>query len=383
MADDKRPTLILTGDDIAEIVRRIGCHEFMDLMTERMHRAFAGFDPAKTSVPVRDGFHYAKPASGLIEWMPLYQHGRTVLMKMVGYHPANPHRVDLPTVLSTMSLFDATTGSLVAIADGVLLTAIRTGAASAVATRLLAVEDSRVLGMIGCGAQAVTQVHAISRVLPVEMVRYFDTDSHVMESFSERVLPLMDGGLQFIPSAVQEVVECADVLCTATSVAVGSGPVFRNCRTQDWLHINAVGSDLAGKTELPLKLLQQSLVCPDFPAQAQREGECQQLSSDQIGPSLLHIARHPEGWPDVRRRRTVFDSTGWALEDFVAMELARELADRFLIGTRMHVERASVDPWNPYEHIDPQAVSAIPTDRGRDRNAAGDQTRRRAVPRKG
>ena len=344
-------TLILTGDDVAEIVRCVGCNEFMDQLIERLHLAFAEFDPSNTTVPVRDGFHYDDPATGLVEWMPLYQHGRSVLMKMVGYHPENPLSRQLPTVLSTLSLFDTTTGRVTATVDGVLLTAMRTGAASAVATRLLASEDSNTLGLIGCGAQAVTQLHAISRVRSLKRVRFFDTDRAVMDSLPDRVRSLMDGCFELVPSSLQHVVECSDILCTATSVGVGDGPIFKDFSTANSIHVNAVGSDLSGKTELPLDLLCQSLVCPDFPEQARHEGECQQLSSEQIGPSLLQVVRHPDRWLKARVQRTVFDSTGWALEDAVALQLVIEHAVQRNIGSKIALQRKCRDPWNPYESI--------------------------------
>ena len=356
-------TLILTGEDVAKIVRCVGCHQFMDQLIERLQQAFAGFEPSNVTVPVRDGFHYDVPVTGLVEWMPLYQHGRSVLMKMVGYHPENPTCRLLPTVLSTLSLFDAATGSLTTIADGVLLTAIRTGAASAVATRLLSSENSRTLGLIGCGAQAVTQLHAVSRVRDLEVVRYCDTDPVVMESFPVRVAALLDDNVRLLPCSLQEVVESVDILCTATSVGSGKGPIFDNCSTSPAIHINAVGSDLSGKTELPLNLLLQSFVCPDFPEQARHEGECQQLTTAQIGPSLLQLTRRPEQWPDVMSQRTVFDSTGWALEDSVALELAVEHALKLGIGSRVPIEARNSNPWNPYEGLYLTTHNTAPAER--------------------
>lgn len=351
MSIESTNTLVLTSRDVANIVGRVGCDYFMDEMIKRLQRAFEIYDPSRVTVPVRDGFHYSQPQTGLLEWMPIHQHGRGVLVKMVGYHPHNPIRHCLPTVLSAFSLFDTSTGRLLAFVDGVLLTAIRTGAASAVATRLLARNDGGCVGIIGCGAQAVTQLHALSRIMSISEVRCYDKNPAVMESFGKRISSCIGDSPLLLSPTPEEVASESDVLCTATSVDVAAGPVFKFVSTREHLHVNAVGSDLAGKTELPRLLLEQSLVCPDFPEQAQKEGECQQLNADQIGPSLLQVAANPNHWRAATTRRTVFDSTGWALEDAVATELVMDLAVTLEIGTRMSVDSDISDPWNPYAEV--------------------------------
>lgn len=366
MPADRNTTLILTSDDVAEIVRRVGCHEFMDELIDRLHKAFAEFDSAKVSVPIRDGFHSDNPATGLIEWMPIQIQGQMVLMKLVGYHPDNPITYQIPTVLSTLSLFDAATGSLNTIADGTLLTAMRTGAASAVATRLLSPDDSNSLGLIGCGVQAVTQLHGISRVRSLQLVRFFDTDSVVMNSFSERAHTLLPDGVVCLPASLQDVVEHSEILCTATSIGIGEGPVFVNAATVDTVHVNAVGSDFPGKTELPIELLRRAIVCPDFPAQAVVEGECQQLTGQQIGPSILEVAADSKQWTNAAQQKTVFDSTGWALEDFVALQLVTEWAQKLQVGSQIPIEPRHTSPWDPYENLnlkrkEPVALSAAGT----------------------
>ena len=144
-------TLILDETDLGQIVARIGIDRFMDLMIDRLAVGFREFDDTQTEIPARSGFHYDDP-TGLIEWMPLHQRGDKVLMKLVGYHPASPARRGMPTIVSTLSSYDTQTGHLIAIVDGTLLTAVRTGAASAVASQWMADPDSKTLGLVGCGA---------------------------------------------------------------------------------------------------------------------------------------------------------------------------------------------------------------------------------------
>ncbi len=272
-------------------------------------------------------------------------------MKIVGYHPGNPVQRHLPSVISTFSMYDTVTGQITALADGALLTAMRTGAASAVATRLLAKPDATCLGLVGCGAQAVTQLHALYRVVPLECVRLFDVSSDVLSTFADRAAPFLAASVDVSSTSLSELMDQSDIICTATSVGVMEGPVLPSRTTRSHLHINAVGADLPGKLEIPVDLLHRAFVCPDFLEQAVVEGECQQLSAQQIGASVIELGASPSTAQDLQAGLTVFDSTGWALEDFVAMELAMECATERGIGKRIPLECPLSDPWNPYSGV--------------------------------
>ena len=344
-------TLLLSHRDLRWVVRRVGLTPLMDELIARLGAAFATFDERTTAIPVRTGFHYDRPATGLIEWMPLMQRHREVVMKIVGYHPDNPQAHGLPTILSTITAYDTATGHLTAVADGTLLTAMRTGAASAVSSRLLASPASRTLGLIGCGAQAVTQLHALSRVFALDEVLLCDVDPAALRSFPARVAGLVPSGIELRSCPAEEVVAGSDILSVATSVEVGRGPVFAPCESKPWLHVNAVGSDFPGKTELPLAFLQQCFVCPDTVAQARVEGECQQLQPAEIGAGIVDVARKAESYRSAQSRRTVFDSTGWALEDQVALDLVLEHARALGLGSEMQIESVGHDPRDPYELV--------------------------------
>lgn len=342
-------TLFLSPHDINSIAEAVGVDALMDDLIDRLQEAFIQFDSSKTQIPNRQGFSYSHPQLGLLEWMPILDVGSQMLMKLVGYHPQNPEISGLPTILSTFSLYDATTGQLLAIVDGTLLTALRTGATSAVASRLMAKPESSSLGIVGCGAQAITQLHAMSRVFDVKLVRFYDKDNETCKSFSQRC-SFLDHSIDFIESPLEQVVEDVDVLCVATSIDVGAGPVFKEITTRPHLHVNAVGSDFPGKIELPIKLLNRSYVSPDCYEQAIKEGECQQLPIAQIGktlPELLRNGTHTE----LRQSNTVFDSTGWALEDYIVMQLFLAHAHRLSIGQSLQAGSLNKDPKNPYEFL--------------------------------
>ena len=340
-------TRIFGTDDVRRAADSLGLDEIMDQMIERLQHAFENYDPAHIEVPARSGFHYEMPQVGLIEWMPIMSRGEHALMKLVCYHPANPVRSALPTILSSFALIDTGTGHMIAISDGTFLTALRTGAASAVATRALASSGGGTIGMIGCGAQAITQLHAISRVYPIDLVLYWDSDPGTRHSFSARMSEWLPRGTRLVETPIDLIVPNVDVLCTATSIGVGEGPLFDHGITREGLHVNAVGSDFPGKVEIPRELLESSIVIPDFSAQAIAEGECQQLDDDLVGPELFEVLQG-DGTEMLRDARTVFDSTGWALEDLVAMEALVEWSEELGLGRDMQLESIPQDPKNPY-----------------------------------
>lgn len=262
-------TLLITSQDVQNIIQKIGLDMLMDTMITKLTQAFkeAACNPEKI-VP-RTGF---VEREATLEWMPhLRTADQLVAIKVVTYQPYNVQTAGIPTVTSTTSLYDFTTGHLIALTDSTILTAMRTGAVSAIASKILAKPSSTTLGLVGAGAQAVTQLHALSRIFPLEKVLIYDIAPDVSHSFSQRTA-FLDIPIRIC--ALEEVEQESDILCVATTVAPGDDPVIRGEALKNHVHINAVGSDLPGKIELPLALLRRSLVCPDFKTQALVEGEC-------------------------------------------------------------------------------------------------------------
>ncbi|WP_233595391.1 MULTISPECIES: ornithine cyclodeaminase family protein [Corallococcus] len=349
MDETNRATWLLTQADLRRLVGAVGVDNLMDEVIHDLTEALRGFDAERIDVRKREGFALEHAGrTGVLEWMPVMRRGETVTIKVVGYNPDNPAEHGLPTIIATNSVYDCRTGHLQVVVDGVFATALRTGAASAVASQILARPDSRVLGLVGCGAQAVTQLHALSRVFTLERVLVFDTDKDVERSFAQRVAFLH---LDVRRVSLEELEAQSDIICTATSVAVGAGPVITGQGLKPHVHINAVGSDLPGKTELPRSFLEDSLVCPDFLPQAVVEGECQQLPRERIGPELVSLVQAPEKYEDWRGRSTVFDSTGLALEDQVVTQTLLRHARRLGLGTRVDLESLSNDVMDPYGHV--------------------------------
>ncbi|MEU3049948.1 ornithine cyclodeaminase family protein [Streptomyces sp. NPDC006984] len=356
-------TWVLSERDVTRAVESVGRDALMDRVIDRLTEGLAEVGRGRRALsPQRGGFDREEPVPGIWEWMPHREAGDSITLKAVGYSPANPGRFGLPTIIGTVARFDDTTGSLTALIDGVLLTAIRTGAASAVASRLLAAPDSRVVGLIGSGAQAVTQLHALTRVFPVDRVLTWDTDPSHAASLADRVAFL---GLDVQVAEPHRIAAEADIICTATTVPVGGGPVLpADAVFRPHLHINAIGADLVGKTELPPDLLRRAHVSPDHPEQARHEGECQQLEPHEIGLSLGELCADPAAADALRSRLTVFDSTGFAMEDHLAMEVLLEVAAEHDLGLRLQIEH------HPADALDPYALTPTHADAGTAANTA-------------
>ena len=351
-------TRIIGIDALASIVREVGLTPLLDQLIQRLRASLETFDSELLETQVRSGFRYEKPELGLIEWMPAMDVGRRASIKTVGYHPTNPAQRGSPSVLATTSVYDTTDGRLLFVCEATVLTALRTGAASAVATDLLAHPDASVLGIVGCGAQAVAQVHAISRIRPISRILAFDTAPAVANSFADRLGRI---GLGPVADQVEIVsdhglgvlVADADIICTATTVEPGAGPVLPEADHKPWLHINAIGADFPGKIELPASYLEAALVCPDLAAQCLAEGEAQRLSAADLGPDLSTLARNADEYRSYRNRLTIFDSTGWALEDLIAAELINDHSERLDVGTTIELQPSAPDPFDPYQAIRP------------------------------
>lgn len=353
-------TLLVSHRDLRQLVASVGIDALMDEMIDRFTAALVAFDPAVSDIPIRTGFNYEGPTPGLVEWMPVHEAG-AITIKLVGYHPENPQAHGVPTVLSTISRYATDTGHLQALIDGTFMTAIRTGAASAVATRALARPGSRTLGLVGCGAQAVTQLHAIGRIFDIDEVLLHDVDAAAVASLPDRVRTFGGERYRLRAASPEAIVAESDIISVATSVDVGGGPVLPAVEHRPWLHINAVGSDFPGKIEVPRSILDASLVCADFLGQAEREGECQQLDSLNDVVELVDVVKRPADFDAQRERPTVFDSTGWALEDRVTMEIVLDHARELGLGTEVEIESVTRDPRHPYEMVAPPASSTAPS----------------------
>lgn len=355
-------TKLLNKSDIEAIILRLGIDQVLDKLVDSLEDNFTRLGSATPLIPARTGIQYQSPELGLIEWMPASVNEGTATLKLVAYHPTNPLKRRLPTVISSICVFDTDSGHLKGLLDGTFLTALRTGAMSAVATRHLASPSSRTLGIIGCGAQAVTQAHALSRHFDIDSILAYDVDPVALRTLAERIsftgIPVTCMSENDLSTLLQE----SDILCTCTSEDPGSGPLFPDFKNKPWLHINAVGSDFPSKIELPLDLLKRSYIVPDFLDQAMNEGECQQLPKEEIGLELRELLKQDASTPKSKTSQlTVFDSTGHAFADYVTGQFFLEQAQLLGLGTDVELECIPTDPKDPYSFLSGNArLAALP-----------------------
>lgn len=276
---------------------------------------------------------------GVIELMPTSD-GNIYSFKYVNGHPQNIIE-GRQTVTAFGLLADVASGYPVLLTEMTLLTALRTAATSAMVTRHLAPREARTLALIGNGAQAEFQALAMKAVCGIETVRLYDIDPRATEKVAAN---LAGFGLRCVPCAsTQEAVEGAQVITTCTA-----DKQFATILTDNMIgagvHINAIGGDCPGKTELHRDILLRSDIFVEYTPQTRIEGEIQQMPSDfpvtELWQVLTGAAPGRRG-PD---QITLFDGVGFAIEDFSALRYVR---DR-LAGTRFFQELDLIaDPDDP------------------------------------
>jgi alanine dehydrogenase len=235
-------------------------------------------------------------------------------VKVVNSHPNNPKR-GLPTVAAIYVLNDPETGMPLAVMAAGRLTDVRTGAGGGVAAKYLARKESSVLGLVGAGRQAATQLTAIVSLFPIKEVRVAARGQEEANAFCAR--EARPGGPAFRPVTVQEACE-ADILVTTTP---GRDVVVQSDWVREGTHINAIGADAPGKRELDVALLKRARIVVDSPEQALHSGEINTgiddgaLTVRNIAASLGEVVINKKPGRQSDRDITVFDSTGLAIQD--------------------------------------------------------------------
>jgi alanine dehydrogenase len=325
-------TLLLDSDDVDENT------SFPELIAA-VEDAFAAYERGDAQMPPKSYIDLPQ-YNGDFRSMPAYLRvGESALdddgwdaagIKWVNVHTDNNAEYDLPTVLGTMIYSDPRNAYPLAIMDGRELTMKRTGAAAAVATDHLAVEDASSLGIVGAGVQAYTQLEAISTVRDVERVVISDLDDERVQRFVD----FFRGRFDVRGGSVDEAARC-DVLSTVTPV---ESPVVSE--VGDQTHVNAMGADAAGKHELADDLLLDAKIVIDDHEQCTHSGEVNVpysagvLTDDDIYGEIGEIVvGEKEGRTDADGV-TVFDSTGLAIQDVAAAHVVYEHATENDNGTQ-------------------------------------------------
>ncbi len=312
-------TLLLDSDDVDE-------HARMADVIGAIEEAFGAYERGNAQMPAKSYIDLPQ-YNGDFRSMPSYLdtgEWDAAGVKWVNVHPDNPEKHDLPTVLGTMIYSDPETAFPLSIMDGTTLTMKRTGAASAVATDYLAVDDATSLGIVGAGVQSYSQLEAIAEIRPIETVVVADKD----EDRVDRFVDTFGDAFDVRAGSISEAGHC-DVLSTVTPVRE---PIVGPEDVGEHTHINAIGADAAGKHELADDLLLAATVVIDDHEQCTHSGEVNVpygeglLTDDDIyGEIGQLVVGDLEGRTD-ELGVTVFDSTGLAIQDVAAARVAYENA---------------------------------------------------------
>ena len=251
---------------------------------------------------------------GVIELMPASD-GRQYGFKYVNGHPSNPSR-GMQTVTAFGVLADVDSGYPTLWTEMTILTALRTAATSAMAARVLAPAGATTMAMIGTGSQAEFQALGFRALLGIHSLRIWDTDPHAMDVFEANVRPL---GFDIVrASSAAEAVAGAQIITTCTADKANA-TVLTDGMVAPGVHVNAIGGDCPGKTELDARILHRSEIFVEFPPQTRIEGEIQQLDADHPVTELWRVLRGEASGRTSAEQITIFDSVGFAVEDFSAL----------------------------------------------------------------
>lgn len=338
MLHHRVPTRFLSVDDVATLVRRQGLVTTLQGLMACLQADFlrwGAFDKCPRLA--------SHTAEGVIELMPISD-GRTYSFKYVNGHPHNG-RLGLPTVMAFGVLADVHTGTPQLLSELTLTTALRTAATSVLAARVLARPDSAVMALIGNGAQSEFQALAFHHLMGIHTLRLFDVDP---SATARLVSHLADRGLRCVVChSAEEAAQGADIVTTATADK-RNATIVHDTMLRPGMHLNAVGGDCPGKTELAPGVLQAASVFVEYEPQTRVEGDVQQMPPDFPVTELWQVLAGQAPGRTTADQVTVFDSVGFALEDFSALRYLHDAAQRLDLGQALPLIPAMVDPRNLY-----------------------------------
>jgi len=299
---------------IRQLVARRGAARFIEELTSEIEADFLRWNEFDKSAR-----HATHSTVGVIELMPASD-GRLYAFKYVNGHPKNT-AVGLLTVTAFGVLADVHTGYPLLLSELTLTTALRTAATSALAARRMARADSRVMALIGNGAQSEFQAIAFHSLLGIRELRLYDTDAGATDKLERNLTRLALSDLEVVRCASSAAaVQGADIITTVTADKRNATILTPEMITGG-VHVNAVGGDCPGKTELHPDILSRAdvRVVVEYGPQTRIEGEIQQMPADFPVIELAQVLAGRAPGRAGKREVTIFDSVGFALEDFSAL----------------------------------------------------------------
>jgi ornithine cyclodeaminase len=313
---------------MAALVRQVGILPLMREMLTAMREDYIRWPEFEKSA--RLAVH---SDVGVIELMPIADASQ-FSFKYVNGHPGNPS-VGMPTVMAFGALVEVNTGFPVLLSEMTILTAIRTAVASALAATVLARPDSQAMAMIGNGAQAEFQILAFAELLGIRKFYLYDTDPAATEKTLKNLAEFPNFHCEAASSAV-EAMAGADIITTATADKTRA-VIIQESDLRPGIHINGIGGDCPGKTELAAGVLKNARVVVQYEPQSRIEGDIQQLPAEFQPVELWEILAGKADGRQSANQVTIFDSVGFSIEDFSALRIVYRLANENYIGRKIEL----------------------------------------------
>ncbi len=325
-----RTTLILDRKAVSSLVD-------MKSSIGAVEKVFAQYGLGRAVMPPKIYLDLPK-FKGDFRAMPAFAEGLSKCsLKWVNAH-ANNSKYGLPSVMAVVILNDPQTGFPLCIMDGTFLTSMRTGAAGAVAAKYLARRDSQIVALVGCGAQARTQLMGLREVFAIKTVKIFGKEKVLAENF---IKTMKRPGENIIAAAtIKECVQEADIVVTTTP---SRKPIVQGQWIKKGTHINAIGADAAGKQELNSTILKFAKIVVDDFRQAGHSGEINVpiaqgiLTQKDIYAQLGEIVCGKKKGRTSNQEITVFDSTGLAIQDLAMADLIYRSAVKSSVGQKINL----------------------------------------------
>ncbi len=314
----------ISGPQVEELIS-------MGETIEAVEKAFRSKGLGNVQMPPKSYVYFNK-YQGDFRTMPAYLGDLDIAgTKVVNAHPRNPHEHDLPTVMATIVLLNPKNGVPLAVMDGTLITRLRTGAAGGIAAKYLAREDSGIIAIVGAGAQARTQLLALSQIFEIEEVRVRDVVRENAEKYAVEMGRELDLDIR-VADSTEEAVRGSDIVVTVTP---RRSPVLSNEWITEGMHINAIGADAPEKQELDPDILRRARIIVDDREQASHSGEISKpisqgkLTRNDIYGEIGEIIAGKKGSRVLDEDISVFDSTGLAIQDVAtAWEVYQKAEER-------------------------------------------------------
>jgi len=301
-------------DRMMKLVLHIGVERFLTELAQYIEEDFRRWDLFDKSARVASHSDH-----GVIELMPTSD-GQLYGFKYVNGHPENT-RSGRQTVTAFGVLADVGSGYPMLLTEMTILTALRTAATSAVAAKYLAPKGSSCMAIIGNGAQSEFQAIAFKALLGITKLRLYDIDPAATRKCIGNLKGL---GLEIVPcTSAQEAVEGAHIITTVTADKKYA-TILTDNMVGSGVHLNAIGGDCPGKTELHRDILLRSDIFVEFTPQTRIEGEIQQLDPNHPVVELSEVMAGRAPGRTEQKQITLFDSVGFAIEDFSALRYVRD-----------------------------------------------------------